>query len=293
MTTTKKTGRAGLFAKLLEAAREANAVDKRGQNTGQGYAYAQASDVIAEAQRALHTAGLVAFMVPGEIEEREIQAQSGQGGLFVTILSTLTIVDPDDPEHPLELTVKGTGVDYPGDKAIYKAMTGAAKYAYASALGIPFGDDPEADNAGSGQARKSRPTGDATPNQKRAITRILNRAGVPKEVQTVLVHDLAGDPVSFDGASAILDVITVDEALLEAAVDSLFDSAGDEAREARASGAANLPADTEPDPAPPAEDAPPADADPDVPGEGEDAAAPKDDELFPTDDEVKGTDEQD
>lgn len=229
---TTDNARAKLYAKLLKAQTAASAVEKKGRNTEQGYAYAQASDVIEEAQRALHEAGLVGFMVPheGEVEQTELQARSGAAGLFVTLVASLRIADPDTGEE-IELSFRGTGIDYPGDKAIYKAMTGAAKYAYASVLGIPFGDDPEADTAGAAQPREPRTSGvEASPAQKRAITTIMNRAGVAKEFQREIVHALAGDPPTKTGASAILDEIAGDTAddpaALKAAIARLVDRAG-------------------------------------------------------------------
>lgn len=198
----------GLYPKLLEAQRIAAKVEKRGQNTEQRYAYALASDVIEEAQRALHEAGLVGYMAPGEIRRHEIEARSGAAGLFVEITSEIVIVDPESGDD-LRIAFTGTGTDYPGDKAIYKAQTGAAKYAYASVLGIPFGDDPEEDAAGAGQERAAGLTSgpEASAAQKRAITTILNAANVEREFQRKIVHAIGGEPLTKKGASAILDRI--------------------------------------------------------------------------------------
>lgn len=225
----------GLLAKLLEAQTIATTVEKKGRNQDQGYDYAQASDVIEEAQRALHEAGLVGYLVPGEIVEREVTSRSDSAGLFVTITSTLRVVDPESGDD-LELSVRGTGIDYPGDKAVYKAMTGAAKYAYASLLGIPFGDDPEADTAKAGQDRRSSGAGPATGPQKGAITRLLNRAGLERGQHAALVHAISGeDPLSKQGASNLLDLIAPlgdDQVALEAKVAELWESnvaAGDPA----------------------------------------------------------------
>jgi ERF superfamily len=144
-----------LLEKLLKASKDAKAVAKSGENKAQGYNYARAEDVIAEARRALHKAGLVAvidFTVEGA---KEIKSSSGTGGLFVRVAAVLRVLDPESGRG-MTVAGIGTGSDYPGDKAPYKAMTGAAKYLYASTLGIPFGDDPEDDATGGGQA--SAPT---------------------------------------------------------------------------------------------------------------------------------------
>lgn len=200
-----------LFEKFLDAQSKAQAVGKQGHNQKQNYKYARAEDVIAEAQRALHEAGLVGWMAHGEVTSHEVTSQGGSAGLFVSLASTLVVVDPSDPAHRVEIPAHGTGVDYPGDKAVYKAMTGAAKYAYASALGIPFGDDPEEETGGSGQERAPR-NDVASPAQKRAITTILNKAGIEREFQRQIVHAVAGDPPTKRGASEILDLIAGDTA---------------------------------------------------------------------------------
>lgn len=225
MTAAKPSG---LYAKLLDAQTKAHAVEKKGQNKDQGYSYAQASDVIEEAQKALHEAGLVGYMQHGEVIDREVESQRGSAGLFVTIISTLVVVDPETGDD-LRVEVQGTGVDYPGDKAVYKAMTGAAKYAYASVLGIPFGDDPEAETGGAGQARKTGSSGkEASPAQKRAVTTILRKANVGDELARAIVHAVAGDPPTMGGMSEILDLIkpvAEEPENLAAAVDKLAERA--------------------------------------------------------------------
>ena len=211
-----------LFAKLLVAQSNAQTVEKAGRNQAQNYRYARAEDVIAEAQRALHEANLVGYMEPtGDPDEQAIESSGGTGGLFVRLRARLVIVDPDDGAR-LTIPAFGTGVDYPGDKATYKALTGAAKYAYAAALGIPFGDDPEDEAvakdrkpAAGARAQADEP---ATPAQKRAITTILRRNGVSDAAMKSIVDHHGGDPLTKAGASTILDRIAGDksaEATLE------------------------------------------------------------------------------
>ena len=134
----------GLLRRLGEAQKAAKTVGKQGRNEKQNYDYARAEDVIAEARNALHSAGLVATMAFEDVKPLEVTSKNGGAGIFITLAGALRIACPETGET-LEVPGFGSGIDYPGDKAVYKAMTGAAKYAYASALGIPFGDDPEND----------------------------------------------------------------------------------------------------------------------------------------------------
>lgn len=230
--TAAKTKPAGLMAKLLVAQAAAQAVGKQGRNKDQGYDYARAEDVIAEAQRALHEAGLVGYMMPGEVESTAVQSRGGSSGLFVTMHATLVVADPDGTDR-LEVPAHGTGIDYPGDKAVYKAMTGAAKYAYASVLGIPFGDDPEDSTSTAPEARETAKRGgkEASPAQKRALTTALNKAGMLKSMQADLVHALAGDPPTSAGISEMLDLVVEpskkgDLETLKAAVSALVAKSG-------------------------------------------------------------------
>jgi hypothetical protein len=228
-TVTPSDGPKGLYAKLLVAQTSAHGVGKQGENRAQGYSYARAEDVIEEAQRALHEARLVAYMRPVEVEEREITSQQGSGGLFVTLKAELVIVDPDEEDataSTLIIAARGTGTDYPGDKATYKAMTGAAKYAYSSALGIPFTDDPERDVAGAGGARQPNET-EASPAQKRLLTTLFRRAGIADEIKVATVFALAGKPVTKRGAGKILDRIAdLPDEKLKGEIDKMIDEAG-------------------------------------------------------------------
>lgn len=146
-----------VLTKLLKAAEMAKPVAKEGRNKEQNYDYARAEDVIREARRVLHECGLVAVIDYVVSEQREVRAKSGTAGAFVSVNATLRILDPD-AGRAIEIRGVGAGIDYPGDKAPYKAMTGAAKYVYASALGIPFGDDPEDDSRGSTSAQAQADT---------------------------------------------------------------------------------------------------------------------------------------
>ncbi|HUB98852.1 MAG TPA: ERF family protein [Solirubrobacterales bacterium] len=138
----------GLYSKLVEAAKAAGSVDKKGKNTAQNYEYARAEDVIDAASKALTGAGLALIPTMGEVETlREYTTKSGGFGLMVRVEMIYKVVDPDSTES-VEMRYCGTGSDAPGDKAIYKAVTGAAKYFYAGLLGIGFGADPEDESGG-------------------------------------------------------------------------------------------------------------------------------------------------
>lgn len=149
--------KSGLYAKLVIAASSAGGVAMEGKHS-QGWSYARAEDVIREAQKALNGAGLIVLPTIGEVEKlREYKTSSGAYGVMVQVEMLYRVIDPETGESE-EMRFLGTGSDAPGDKAIYKGVTGANKYFYAGLLGIPFGSDPEEGGVGEGAQSASRQT---------------------------------------------------------------------------------------------------------------------------------------
>lgn len=167
-----------VHAKLLEAQKSVEAVVKRGKNTQQKYDYAMASDVVGVCRKALHDAGLASAVTKVEdVEQREVSSKSGTGGVYAQVKVTLHVFDAEGHGGPDENFIRqqifafegvGAGIDYPGDKAIYKAQTGATKYAYANALALPFADhDPEKDVPGeAGRVPVAKPEPTDLPDEK-------------------------------------------------------------------------------------------------------------------------------
>jgi hypothetical protein len=141
-----------LATKLVDAALDVEAVQKRGRNDQQKYDYARAEDIANAAAKALlkHRV-LVDFEFP-RVEHTPIKSNKGTDGMLTTVHGHLIATDADSGEQIIRKVI-GTGSDYPGDKAAYKAMTGARKYALTHLLGIPIGHDPDAD-AGTGRTRR-------------------------------------------------------------------------------------------------------------------------------------------
>jgi hypothetical protein len=121
--------------KLFLAGKAAKAVEKNGE--GNGFKYAKAEDVLAEASRVLEKQGIVVFPSVDNVD-----LKVGRTGCLAIVSMTFEVCDTKGSET-LEKTWVGTGWDHPGDKAVYAAITGARKYFMGSLLGIPFGTDPE------------------------------------------------------------------------------------------------------------------------------------------------------
>jgi hypothetical protein len=126
------------IAKVMEAV---GYVQKGGTNSAQGYKFVQASAVADKVRAELSK--LNVSMTPTNIDViSEGLTPSGKQALL-TLRFTWTLTDGDSGET-ISFQSIGTGADS-GDKAAYKAATGALKYALLTGFLIPTGDDPEAD----------------------------------------------------------------------------------------------------------------------------------------------------
>jgi hypothetical protein len=116
-----------LLLKLVEVMKAVKSVAKKGKNDAQHYDYVKASDVAAPLRAELATRGIL--MIPDVVETAHFSTTSAKGtvqqGIHIKV--KYTFIDSDTGEK-LEFHGYGTGMDT-GDKGIYKAQTGALKYA--------------------------------------------------------------------------------------------------------------------------------------------------------------------
>ena len=133
-----------LIAKLADACDSVGGVDKKGTNDRQGYKYVRAADVAKAIRHELFTRGILLIADEKEIKQEEIQTNAGGKMRHLTLTVQYTLYDGESGES-LTSTAFGIAMDS-GDKAIYKAKTGALKY-FLRGLGIipDEKDDPEAD----------------------------------------------------------------------------------------------------------------------------------------------------
>ncbi len=132
-----------LQKKLLAVMKAIDAVEKRGKNEKQNYAYVKATDVAREVRKALIDEE-IAFGYDVDSSERWTQPTNGGGTLnFVELRISVTFTDTATGEAVVRKGL-GWGMDS-GDKAPYKAMTGALKYSLRMNGLIPDELDPEND----------------------------------------------------------------------------------------------------------------------------------------------------
>jgi len=133
-----------LAAALSKAQGEFGAVAKSGQNTYDRYTYADLNDVISTARAGLSAHGLAIATTVEDIANLEPR-RTQKGGVSYVVQVKLTVRLMHTSGEWIEGAAYGEGQDR-GDKAVYKAITGARKYAVSAMLGLATSDDPEADN---------------------------------------------------------------------------------------------------------------------------------------------------
>ena len=134
-TTQDKTS---LYRKILEVMKKVNAVPKDKVNDFHKYAYTSEAAVIKAVREAMVEVGLIAIPEILHTEEKTDGKTT-----VATIRYCLKVIDAETGAYE-NICVVGQGMDT-GDKAYYKAITGANKYALMKLFQIPSTDDPEAD----------------------------------------------------------------------------------------------------------------------------------------------------
>ena len=176
-----------LAKKLVLAVKAIDAVEKRGKNEKQGYAYVKATDVASVVRTVLADHG-VAFTYDC-IETERWEKQTNAGGLlfFVQLKIAVTFTDQETGDS-ITAGGFGWGMDS-GDKAIYKAMTGALKYALRMNFLIPDELDPEND------------TGHAEPSDRKEVVRqtVAMKANGNGHSKPLGENDATGDAAISEG----------------------------------------------------------------------------------------------
>ena len=146
--------RAKLVSKLVAVMKAVDHVEKRGQNASQKYSYVKATDLMRAVRDAFIERGVL--MLPSTVAEERWERPTHSGGVmnYCALVVEVTFYDSETGESLGPLRCSGWGQDM-GDKAVYKAITGALKYALRGPFLIPDESDPEndSDSRGSRQGR--------------------------------------------------------------------------------------------------------------------------------------------
>jgi|SRR5580704_5898703 hypothetical protein len=184
-----------LIEKLAEIVDEIDNVDKRGTNTFQNYKFVKAADVAWLVRKALSARNI--YMVADVIEIRNYEIPAKEGHMqAVDVKMEFSFHDGDSICPPIVLHSYGTGTDK-GDKAVYKAMTGALKYGLRHAFLIPDESDPEADTS----VDKATATENAKAVGEAKVAKMREKAAEkPAKTQTTLFWC---SPDKFSGHRAV------------------------------------------------------------------------------------------
>ncbi len=164
-----------LFRKLLQVQQNLRPIAETGKNTYQRYSYATALDILEPVKRICNKLGLFIYL---DVTSSAIEP----GKARCTV--TLTTVDCETGEA-LSINSCGYSEDWSykenratGDKAIYKAITGATKYAVREMFALASTDDPEKDEI---RATKSKPRTISQAQVNRLYTLATEEVGLSKE----------------------------------------------------------------------------------------------------------------
>jgi hypothetical protein len=130
-----------LRQKLAEVRRRIGYIQKRGFNERNNYSYVTAADLAGAVGDILAELGVVIIPRLDSITYEPNPAGRTEVARSAQVVMAYTFTDVDSGEE-ITTKVAGQGLDS-GDKAPYKAMTGALKYALLQSFLLATGDDPE------------------------------------------------------------------------------------------------------------------------------------------------------
>lgn len=181
-TASLDFARLNLPQKLALVRRRLAYVQKRGYNQHSNYNYVTAADIAGAVGDILAELGVVVIPRLESISHEPARTGRAEVEHVARVVMTYTFMDVDTAE---EITVKvaGEGLD-PGDKAPYKAMTGALKYALLQSFLLATGDDPEEERADLRTAFGSERL--ITAEQARQLQGLIEETGT--ELERVLAY---------------------------------------------------------------------------------------------------------
>jgi len=176
-----------LRQKLAVVRRRLAYVQKRGHNERHHYNYVTAADIAGAVGNILAELGVVVVPRLESISHEAPRPGRGEPEHVARVVMSYSFVDVDTAE---EITVKtaGEGLDS-GDKAPYKAMTGALKYALLQSFLLATGDDPEEERVSPNHSSPpTRESGEKliTADEVRELHQLIDDTGT--ELERVLAY---------------------------------------------------------------------------------------------------------
>ncbi len=139
----------GLVVKLAAIMGDIGTIPKNGSLDlgNRKVPYVAEYDLLEAVRSKLAAAGVMFFTSDEDVQTEQLTRTNARGesrqAMMVTLRTKYTLIDG---ESGCEFSFYGSGQgEDSGDKALYKAKTGALKYAIRETFLIPTGDDPEKD----------------------------------------------------------------------------------------------------------------------------------------------------
>ncbi|MGK0551079.1 ERF family protein [Enterococcus faecalis] len=189
-----------LILKIAEITKEVKRIPKTGWNDFHKYAYATESDIKQVIREELAKRKLVLFSDIISHKVDEVTTAKGKTEYRTTIEVMYTLEDAETGETRMFKGV-GTGQDA-GDKGVYKAQTGALKYALTNLFQVPTGADPELEGV------KLQPPKKATQEQVHSLKLLLKALA---ELQDKTEEEVTGAVLRKKGIQTFIDDITLEE----------------------------------------------------------------------------------
>jgi hypothetical protein len=177
-----------LRQKLALVRRRLGYIQKRGHNELHNYSYVTAADLAGAVGDILAELGVLVVPRLESISHEPARSGRPDGEHLTHVVMNYSFVDVDTAED-ITVKVAGEGADA-GDKAPYKAMTGALKYALLQSFLLATGDDPEDERVNpvdqSAASREPRSEQAITKEDLRELRRLIEDTGT--ELERVLTY---------------------------------------------------------------------------------------------------------
>ena len=192
-------GNTNLSKALAEVQGAVKAAYKSGENTYDKYPYAKLEDYIDAVKEPCSKSGVWYTFDETEPKDLPNRTMSSNKTEYVVRMHVIMTIGHVSGET-MQLNGWGEGQDR-GDKAMYKAITGAKKYLMANAFAIPTTDDPEQDSHGDEQPAKKQ----QAPEKQRAAEPPKSAPAKPKPSNVALPAGKSERFREIDGQKCIND----------------------------------------------------------------------------------------
>lgn len=161
---SKVKGKLTFKEKILKLQESISYIQKQGENKFDNYKYVREADVKDKFRKEMVSLELILESKFSDLTlERYVNA-NGKIKFSASVKWSYRIIDVDNSAMCLEGVSYGTGTDA-GDKAVFKAQTGAIKSGLMGNFLVPSGDEPEVDGHDDSAGKDDKPDKIPTPSE--------------------------------------------------------------------------------------------------------------------------------